>query len=78
MDFLLTYKNAFGDFDLSTSVGGNAMDFRYRRLDAATEDGLVVPGIYKLSNGISPASVRSLDSNKKVIVYMGCFLGLPK
>lgn len=66
VDFLLTYKNAFGDFDLSTSVGGNAMDFRYRRLDAATEDGLVVPGIYKLSNGISPASVRSLDSNKKV------------
>lgn len=29
VDFLLTYKNAFGDFDLSTSVGGNAMDFRY-------------------------------------------------
>lgn len=25
-----------------------------------------MPGIYKLSNGISPASVRSLDSNKKV------------
>lgn len=48
--FYLLIKMHLVNFDLSTSVGGNAMDFRYRRLDAATEDGLVVPGIYKLSN----------------------------
>src|SRR5699024_8323815 len=56
-DFLRSYHNQFNEnWDFSASAGGNAMQFKYRRTDAAI-DGLVVPGVYKLSNGINNPTV---------------------
>lgn len=58
-DFLLGYNNRFEDFSISTSVGGNYM---YQYADnnlAQTKDrgtGLIVPGIYSLSN-IAPDNI---------------------
>ncbi|WP_335964765.1 SusC/RagA family TonB-linked outer membrane protein [Galbibacter sp. PAP.153] len=65
-DFLLTYnKELSKKFSLSASLGGNQRDYKYRRTDASVE-GLVVPGVYKLSNGVNNPVIQTYDSNKKV------------
>ncbi|MFC0779618.1 SusC/RagA family TonB-linked outer membrane protein [Flavobacterium sp. HJSW_4] len=65
-DFLLSYKKDFGDkFSLSASAGGNSMSYKYRRTEAEVT-GLVVPGVYKLSNGSSAPILTLGDANKKM------------
>ncbi len=65
-DFLLSYKEKLGqDFSLSASVGGNAMSHKYSRTDSYVE-GLVIPGVFKLSNGLAAAMVKVYDKNYKV------------
>ncbi|MGB3775369.1 MAG: SusC/RagA family TonB-linked outer membrane protein, partial [Leeuwenhoekiella sp.] len=65
-DFLLTYDPKINEkFSLSVSAGGNSRDYRYNRTDASVER-LVVPGVYKLSNGINQPLVNKNDSHFKV------------
>lgn len=65
-DFLLTYEDELSkDLSLSVSGGGNAMDYKYRRIDASV-NGLVVPSVYKLANGINNPIVNTHDRNKKI------------
>lgn len=65
-DGLLTYRQQWGSaFDFSASVGANAMDRKYRNVNGEIE-GLVIPGVYKLSNGISTPFMTTHHSNKKV------------
>ncbi|MEZ7514098.1 SusC/RagA family TonB-linked outer membrane protein [Flavobacterium frigidarium] len=72
-DFLLTYnKDLNKRLGLSFSAGGNAMTYKYRRTDASVE-GLVVPGVYKLANGVSNAIITTHDKNKKVNSLYGLF-----
>ena len=56
-DALLTYHDSYdGGFHLNASVGGNMMQQRYDLLSASV-NGLITPGVYKLSNGISNPNV---------------------
>ncbi|ALJ04344.1 SusC/RagA family TonB-linked outer membrane protein [Pseudalgibacter alginicilyticus] len=72
-DFLLSYDNEISDkFSFSASVGGNSMDYKYRRTDASV-DGLVVPGVYKLANGINNPLIQTYDKNKRVNSLYGLF-----
>ena len=65
-DALLTYHDKFsGGFEVSASAGGNTMTRRYNRLDTYV-DGLVIPGVSKLSNGSGMPIVTATDRNKKV------------
>ncbi|MEH0157968.1 SusC/RagA family TonB-linked outer membrane protein [Limibacter armeniacum] len=65
-DALLTYKDKLSDrIDLRISLGGNMRSEEYRRTDLAV-DGLVTPGVYKLSNGINNPTVTPRDWNRKV------------
>lgn len=65
-DFLFSYKdNISSDFTVSASVGGNKMVHRYNRVDSYI-DGLVIPGVYKLNNGLAAAQVRVIDKNFNV------------
>ena len=65
-DFLLSYKKDFnGKFGLTASAGGNAMNYKYRRTEAEVT-GLVVPGVYKLSNGSSAPILTLGDAYKKM------------
>ncbi|MDG3581786.1 SusC/RagA family TonB-linked outer membrane protein [Galbibacter pacificus] len=63
-DFLLTYTNKFSNFDVSGSLGGNVMKYKYRRLDSWTE-GLETPGIYNLANGTN-LFTSAYDGNEQV------------
>lgn len=65
-DFLLTYKKTFGkDWDFSSSAGANTRTNRNDRMDAYV-DGLVIPGVYKLSNGLGQAITTTYDRRKMV------------
>lgn len=65
-DFLLSYKDKLtNDITVSASAGGNKMVHRYNRLDGYI-DGLVIPGVYKLENGMASPQVRITDKNFNV------------
>jgi len=64
-DFLLSYGNKFKDFSLSANIGGNNRTEK-RRLNNASVTGLVVPDVYKLSNGKNAPSLYTSDQDKEV------------
>ena len=65
-DFLLSYRKSISkDHRITAAVGGNAMTRMYNRVDGAVE-GLIIPGVYKLNNGISNPLMYNDDQNKKV------------
>lgn len=70
-DFLLSYKDKIGaDINITGSVGGNAMTANYSRTDASVI-GLVIPGVYMLSNGVGTPEVVNIAKNKKVNSFYG-------
>lgn len=65
-DFLLTYDHATADpFTYNASVGGNMMNSKWHSVTAFV-DGLVVPGLYMLANGVNSPITRISDDNYKV------------
>ncbi len=65
-DALLSYKDKIGrNFMIGASAGGNILVHKYQRIDASVE-GLVVPGIYKLSNGLGQVITTFTDANRQV------------
>ena len=65
-DFLLTYDRPISKtLDISISTGGNSRNEK-RRLNNASVTGLVVPNVYKLSNGQNSPSLYTSDTNKEV------------
>ncbi len=65
-DALLSYKTNIGkNFKTTASIGGNKMSRRLNRMDAYVE-GLVIPGVYKLSNGVANPTTVVIDGNKNV------------
>ncbi|WP_417354038.1 SusC/RagA family TonB-linked outer membrane protein [Flavobacterium sp.] len=65
-DFLLSYKNNISNsIAFSGSVGGNLKNYKYRNTEAEVE-GLVVPDVYKLTNGINAPLIRARDAFEKV------------
>lgn len=65
-DFLFTYTGKLAEkISLRASVGGNHMSRKYRMMSAYV-DGLVIPGVYKLANGINNP-VLSTNNNNRVI-----------
>jgi TonB-linked SusC/RagA family outer membrane protein len=65
-DFLLTYKdNIIKDLSVSVSAGGNKMVHRYNRVDSYI-DGLVIPAVYKLNNGLANPQIKVTDKNFNV------------
>ena len=65
-DVLINYHEKLSnDFELSASAGGNTRISKYYRMDAYV-DGLVIPAVYKLSNGTGLPIATATDRNKKV------------
>jgi TonB-linked SusC/RagA family outer membrane protein len=69
-DFLLNYHNAFGDFKVDVSLGGNRLDQKaFTSQSQATS--LAQPGIFRLSNAASPIEVFEFESNKRINSFYG-------
>ena len=65
-DALLTYKTDINkDINVSVSGGANALNRRYTGVNG-TVDGLIIPGVYKLSNGKSNPLMSTNYLNKQV------------
>lgn len=74
-DFLLTYQEQIGShFDVRASVGGNARRTRNRGTDASVRD-LVVPGVYKLANGLSSPLLGLSTYEKDINSYYALVTG---
>ncbi len=65
-DFLLSWKKKVGKLDIRPSVGGNIMQ-RNKRVMFAGGKGLVIPGLYTLSNVQNTALSYSTTSTDKDI-----------
>lgn len=70
-DFLLTYDKQFSsNFALTVNAGGNYRTEKRRQL-TSNVDGLVIPEVYKLANGINAPNTYAGDSNKIVSSLYG-------
>lgn len=67
-DVLASYKKKFSDFDLNVSAGGNIMYQRYSDFRNSTNGGgLIVPGLYNLSNILPTSLIYSNYWSQKAI-----------
>lgn len=65
-DALFTYHEQLGaHFDVRASVGANRMDRRFRGIDGVVRD-LVIPGVYKLTNGVSSPILSATTTNRRI------------
>jgi hypothetical protein len=65
-DVLLSFKSNMGrNFKMTASAGANSMVRRYNRVDGSII-GLVIPGVYKLGNGLANPTMLTVDANKNV------------
>ncbi|GAB3823568.1 hypothetical protein GCM10028895_30680 [Pontibacter rugosus] len=70
-DAMLTYKEKLSSrIDMRAMLGGNIMSQHYKRTEGYV-DGLVVPGVYKLSNGINNPMMRTIERNSEVHSVFG-------
>ncbi|WP_109831586.1 SusC/RagA family TonB-linked outer membrane protein [Reichenbachiella versicolor] len=76
-DALLTYEKGFGLLSLKVIGGGNRLNQRTEELRASTDtDGLVVPGLFNLSNSRSPTISGNYLSRKSInSLYGGVTIG---
>jgi TonB-linked SusC/RagA family outer membrane protein len=66
VDFLFSYHDKVSrNIDVKLSAGANAMN-QTNRVYNAYVDGLVVPDVYKLTNGLASPSLLVKDGNRKV------------
>lgn len=64
-DFLINYKNNFGNFTFDASFGGNRLDQTASTKQSQTTN-LAQPGIFSLNNAASPIEVFQFDSKKRI------------
>ncbi len=69
-DFLLSYKDRFGDFDINASLGGNSMYSNYRNV-IITASRLLEPGIYMLRNSDGNLLVNPTRRRKGINSFYG-------
>ncbi|WP_299013186.1 SusC/RagA family TonB-linked outer membrane protein [uncultured Polaribacter sp.] len=64
-DFLVNYKDNFGDFSFDASFGGNRLDQTASTKQTQTTN-LAQPGIFSLNNAASPLEVFQFESKKRI------------
>ncbi|MCM1177743.1 MAG: SusC/RagA family TonB-linked outer membrane protein [Bacteroidales bacterium] len=69
-EFLLTYKDQFGDFSINASFGGNDYAKNYQAITLATPDGLLYEE-YVMANSRAEVKPVTTRSNKRVESLFG-------
>ena len=65
-EFLLTYKQDFGQFSVNALAGANLMRNHYEYLFGETVGGLAIPEFYNLKNSISNPTSDNYQRNKSI------------
>ncbi|MFC4874041.1 SusC/RagA family TonB-linked outer membrane protein [Negadavirga shengliensis] len=74
IEFLTTYNKSVNDFNLSISAGGNIMNqnFRDNYMGSAPGVGLIVPGLYRISNIVNTGlNYSNFESRKAIYSVFG-------
>ncbi len=69
-DFLLNYKNKFGDISLDASFGGNRLS-QIASTNQVQTVNLAQPGIFNLNNAASPIEAFQFESEKRINSFYG-------
>lgn len=64
-DFLINYKNTFGNLSFDASFGGNRLDQNASTQQIQTTN-LAQPGIFSLNNAASPIQAFNFESQKRI------------
>jgi hypothetical protein len=67
----LDYNQSFGDFNVLAMLGGNVRNEQYSRFQGVTNGGLVIDGLYNLTNS---ANQPLLEDYKREIIIKSIFL----
>ncbi|MGK9117838.1 SusC/RagA family TonB-linked outer membrane protein [Olivibacter jilunii] len=70
-DFIVTYNNSWGKFGLNALGGGTIYYYNDRSLDAATQNGLSVPGWYSLAASVDKALVAETEYRRQINSVFG-------
>lgn len=65
-DFILTAQGQFGKFSVDGLLGGSIYYYRNKYTDAATKNGLSVPGFYSLKASVASPTIDVYRANKQV------------
>ncbi len=69
-DFLLTYRDTFGDFSLNASFGGNNMQYKYYNINLTAKQ-LSEPNVFILQNVNGTLDVSTRRSTKSINSFYG-------
>ena len=70
-EFLLMYKDTWGDFSLNANLGANIMKRHYEYVLGETQGGLGVPMYYNLANSVSTAAAYNYKQEKGINSVFG-------
>ena len=70
-DLILTYNESWGKFGLNALGGGTIYYYNDRGLDAATQNGLSVPGWYSLAASVDKALVAETEYRRQINSLFG-------
>ena len=69
-DFLLSWKQTFGDFDINASFGGNNMVQNYQNVQIIA-DKLFADDVYNLQNSLYSPTIRATRREKSINSFYG-------
>lgn len=70
-EVMLRYNQHFNNVSITAMLGGNFMHQNYSTIYGKTVGGLVVPGLYTVSNSVSPVQVRETSVTQGINSMFG-------
>ena len=70
-EFLLTYKDNFGEFSVNGLLGANLMRNHFEYIYGESVNGLAVPGFYNLTNSVAQPDASNYQRNKAINSVFG-------
>jgi len=70
-DFLATFEKKFDDFSVRAIVGNSIYSQKYESIYDAADGGLVIPGLYNISNRVGEATVSQTTLERNSIGLFG-------
>lgn len=65
IEFLLSYTKKINDFQVNANAGSDFFEWKYKDIGGNTNQGLVFPDLFTLSNSVNPASQYNGRYNEK-------------
>jgi TonB-linked SusC/RagA family outer membrane protein len=75
-DFLATFDHKFGDLSIKAILGNSVYSQKYESIYDAATGGLVIPGLYNISNRVgNPAVTQSTQNRNSIGIFADATIG---